>query len=298
MALLTALIDGDIPIYRATCAGGHHDFGFASDAPEEETPESYSVDVPEAKKILDALIEEIMCALGANEVHFAMSDSHEDGWRRKILPTYKTNRDDKPKPPGFYEVQEYAKQKYNGVVIPQLEADDILGIWATGKNIKGERVIVSEDKDMGTIPGLWWRPRKNTGEGQDEGIITTTRRQADQAHLLQTLMGDATDGYTGIPGVGIKKAQAYLDGDCSWLGVVAAYQAHGLDQKAAVLQARVARILRHGEYSHTHGVKLWVPWEPWCSLGIKPPERHASARSPSQGQAARSAGVTAKKAGH
>ena len=83
--------------------------------------------------------------------------------------------------------------------------------------------------------------------------------QADRTHLTQALTGDITDGYSGCPGIGPKTAIKVLkEGD--WIEVVAAYEKVGLTEEDALIQARVARILRHGEYNKkTKEVKLWTP---------------------------------------
>ena len=45
-----------------------------------------------------------------------------------------------------------------------------------------------------------------------------------------------------------------------WKLVVETYEKHGLDERDALQQARVARILRHGEYNNqTKEISLWIP---------------------------------------
>ena len=82
---------------------------------------------------------------------------------------------------------------------------------------------------------------------RDDGIIEVTEEDANYNHLLQALTGDAVDGYSGCPGIGIKRASRLLDADASWDSVIAAYDKAGLTEEDALVQARVARILRHGE---------------------------------------------------
>src|SRR3546814_8955273 len=65
-----------------------------------------------------------------------------------------------------------------------------------------DRVIVSEDKDMQTLPNVKiWRQDK---------LVETTAESAENFWLYQTLMGDSTDGYKGCPGCGPKSAEAIL----------------------------------------------------------------------------------------
>jgi len=139
---------------------------------------------------------------------------------------------------------------------PGLEGDDILGILATHpKAIRGQKIIVSIDKDMKTIPGYVWNPDKD-----DEPIFYSTE-EADYWHLYQTLTGDTTDGYPGLPGCGPKGAEKVLE-DPSWEAVVAAYEKKGLTEEDALVQARCARILRATDYDYAKKeVKLWCPAE-------------------------------------
>jgi DNA polymerase-1 len=79
-------------------------------------------------------------------------------------------------------------------------------------------------------------------------------------------MGDPADGYKGIPGVGLKRAAKILDqaedGEPQefWSLIVEAYEARGLTEDDAILNARMARILRWEDYDYDNKeVKLWTP---------------------------------------
>jgi DNA polymerase-1 len=134
-----------------------------------------------------------------------------------------------------------------------LEADDVLGILAT-KN--PDTIIWSEDKDLLTIPAKHWI----NGE-----LATITEEEANYNFLFQTLVGDSTDNYSGCPTVGPKTANKLLSSGCTWDTVVAAFKSKGLSEDVALENARLARILRDGEYNTETGeVKLWQP--PLASL--------------------------------
>jgi len=175
--------------------------------------------------------------------------------RREVLPTYKHNRKGKRKPLVFSALREYCFDVYRTICINTLEADDLMGLLATGwKRGLGKTIIVSEDKDMSTIPGLLYNPNR-----AEEGIRKITKKEADLSHLTQALVGDATDGYVGCPGVGPKTAAKWLKKG-KWVEVIAAYEKAGLTEADALVQARVARILRRGEYNHrSKKVNLWKP---------------------------------------
>ena len=138
-----------------------------------------------------------------------------------------------------------------------LEADDVMGIMATEPTVDEERILVSIDKDMRTIP---------CNLSQDGMTVEKIPEKiANYNFMIQTIMGDKTDGYDGIDGVGIKTAEKLLlkYTNCTlpdlWKIVKGIYKEKGYTQKEALQQARVAHILRHGEYNKKTGkVKLWT----------------------------------------
>jgi DNA polymerase-1 len=138
--------------------------------------------------------------------------------------------------------------KYNTIIYKGLEADDVLGILGTSNP---DTIIWSEDKDLLTVPARHWL----NGE-----VATITEEEADYNLAYQTLVGDSTDNYSGCPTVGPKTANKLLSNGCGWDKVVAAFKAKGLSEEVALENARLARILRNGEYDTDTGeVKLWQP---------------------------------------
>lgn len=217
----------------------------------------------------DATVDEIVTALKADKVIVALSD--ETNWRKSVMPTYKHNRVAKRKPVIYKAMREYVAETRETYQRPGLEGDDILGILSTHPHlVKGEKVIVSIDKDMQTVPSLLLndgRARKAMADGQgvsyDQFIYEVTEAAADKQHLLQTLTGDVTDGYPGCPGVGPVKAEKLLGdstGKDAWGIIVAAYKKAGLSEEVALMNARVARICRSSDYDFTtKEIKLWQP---------------------------------------
>jgi DNA polymerase-1 len=141
---------------------------------------------------------------------------------------------------------------------PTMEADDIMGILSTHPTlVPGRKVTVSEDKDLATIPGWLWNPAK------DRKPHLISEDYADYFHMYQTLVGDSTDNYKGCPGVGPVKADKLIkDAHPAdlWELVVSAYEAKGLTEEDALLQARLARISRAEDYDFKGGkVILWNP---------------------------------------
>ena len=90
-------------------------------------------------------------------------------------------------------------------------------------------------------------------------VVEVDKEEADFNFLYQTLVGDSTDNYKGCPTVGAKKAEKLLlDKGATWNTVVDAYASQGLGEEVAIENARLARILRDGEYNFkTKEVTLW-----------------------------------------
>ena len=215
-------------------------------------------DLEEGKQRVDAELASLRARLKADTLVIALSDKSEPNWRLGVLPSYKVNRGDKPLPVLLAELRAYLGEVYKAVSHPSLEGDDVLGLLATNRQVRGRKIIVSIDKDLRNIPGLLFNPMK-----EDLGVVKITEDAADYNHLMQVLTGDRTDGYTGLPGCGPVKAERILHSVPSgkrWAAVVAAYEGEGFTEADALVQARVARILRHGEYIIASGlVRLWKP---------------------------------------
>ena len=196
--------------------------------------------------------------LEADEVVIALSDSKN--FRMGILPTYKENRKKSRKPLCLGDVREHLIYNHKAVIIPTLEADDVIGIMATENTHRNtEFIIVGIDKDYKTIPAKSYNPNK-----PDLGIYEQSPLEADRFWMMQALMGDAVDGYKGCPTVGPKKAETLLgelqDFDSMWLKVVETYEKQGLTRLDALVNARVARILRFGDYNKkTKHINIWTP---------------------------------------
>lgn len=217
-----------------------------------------TLNVAAAWESVRSQIVNLMKQFDTKDVVFALSGT--ENWRKTVLPTYKANRVGVKKPAGYGALREIALAHPLAAMHPKLEADDLLGIRATKPGAK--TIIVSSDKDMRTIPGHLYNPTKGTETDDDVD-------SADCWHLMQTLMGDASDGYKGCPGMGEVKAgkllsqhtaSGKLDRTAAWADITAAYVKAGLCEEEALVQARVARILRYGEFDFSSGeVKLWQP---------------------------------------
>jgi len=113
---------------------------------------------------------------------------------------YKGNRKYGNKPIIFPALKEYLRQEWNFISVPELEADDLVSIYHDPL----KTVICSPDKDV-----LYQNRGIHYNYGKAETVVV------DETEALtflwkQMLMGDSTDGITGIPKVGPKTADTWL----------------------------------------------------------------------------------------
>lgn len=256
----TLLIDGDTLVFEAAIA---HEY----EAQWDWGLWTLHAHLDPAIVQLDAAIDEIAEKLQASRVIIALSD--DSRWRNAVMPEYKNHRQKTRKPIIYRPLREYLHETREVFQRPGLEGDDVLGILSTHpKLIDGEKIIVSLDKDMYTIPGLIVNYKRAREDDHWEPTAVGVA-QADYNHMLQTLSGDTTDGYKGCPGLGPKKAADLLmpvwqgkefPVKLAWQTVVSAYQREGLGELVALQNARVARICRHTDYDFKEKqVRLWTP---------------------------------------
>jgi DNA polymerase-1 len=213
---------------------------------------------------IEEKISSLKETLEADAVVLALSD-YDRPWRKEIMPTYKANRKATRKPVIFQPLRDYCHESYVTFQRQGLEGDDCLGILATNPALfKGEKIVVSLDKDMKTIPGKHYNMLKGIEFERSE-------EDADYFHFTQILTGDSTDGYGGCPGVGPVSAQKILypfagemghnfDRVGAWQAIVKAYVKAGLNEEEAIRTGRVSRICRHGDYHYDKKeVILWNP---------------------------------------
>ncbi len=258
----TLLIDADVVAYEAA---------FSNEQAFEFEPGwwTWQVKWDDVLESFDATVQTMMDTLQADDFKLCLTDS-EGNFRFGIHRDYKGGRKSVRKPIILKHFKQFLIDERKAFFKPGLEGDDCMGILATHpKLIPGEKIIVSIDKDMRTIPGKFIR------WGTEEGCVIEeiSPSRAFYNHMKQTLTGDTTDGYKGLPGCGPKKAETILNMDPSespdlspetagivWRSVVAAYEKAGLTEDDAVVQARMAKILdaKHYDFKAQREI-LWNP---------------------------------------
>lgn len=249
---MTLLIDADWLIHSG-CAACEVDTKW------DDCIHTLHLDEGDVKDFIAMKLEYWRELTGHTDVIMCFSDYPT--FRHEMNDEYKANRIGKRKPLGMKDIRRWVTDNYITRVCAGLEADDVLGLLATGALV-ADPIIVSIDKDMRTIPCSLLA---------SDTVETVTPAQANRAWMLQALTGDSTDNYSGLKGVGPVSAAKIL-GDTEHLGelwekVVAAYRKAGATFQDALFNARMARILRYGDYDfHAGTVSLW---DPDCDPAVK-----------------------------
>lgn len=254
------LIDGDEYLFKA-CAAVEREVRW-----DDQNHVLYC-NRNEAWDNFQRLVRQLFERFGTEE-HFLCFSGEQPYFRHALSHNYKPGRARKPL--CYAELRELCDTEYRVVTFPHIEADDVMGIMSTqdrtGQRFgRGRRIIISQDKDMKGVPGWLSQDGWKTARISEEA--------ADLFHLTQTLTGDKTDGYAGLPGCGPVKAEkvlqdainanAHLSGTVAvavWPAVVKAYEKAGLTKADALTQARLARILRWSDWDRAKKEPiLWTP---------------------------------------
>lgn len=257
------LIDGDIEAYKAAAA-------VQLNIEWEEGLTTVLANLDDARDIMDTSIREHRERLGVEEVVICLSDTRN--FRKvAVWDGYKANRKDVVRPVLLADCVRHLRAAYPWARSPWLEADDVMAGFA---HRHPDSVIVSIDKDMKSVACRLFNPNR-----PDDGAVTISDSFAYWNHMLQTLAGDSSDGYSGCPGIGPKKAEAALlaalaPGETPhrfkettkgtlWKTVLSLFEARWKDTTipfadAALRMARLAKIVT-GPAPLGTGPNLWEP---------------------------------------
>lgn len=246
----TALIDGDIVAYA-----------LSSDA---ETKIDWDgdgnitriADPDHAIEMIKRRIDKYVKKVDADDVVLCLSDPKRIYFRHEVFPAYKQGRTHGALPVVLLDVKDRLINGEAGVTTvwyQKLEADDVMGIYATRGN---ETVIITEDKDLEQIPGPHWRPSR------DKDVRDISVEQASINFYVQALSGDTTDGVPGCRRVGPVRAKKviapYTTDAWRWMSLKQEYVRRGHTEEYALQQARVIRILTDKEFVQQQ-IMLWEP---------------------------------------
>lgn len=230
------LIDADYIVYKS-CAAAEFDIDYGNDVivVGSKFSEAYANTIKDINRIKSGFFDADVILFFSDSINF----------RKRVDPAYKGHRNRK-KPCGYKRVINKLHDDYKVIIMPELEADDAMGVYATSND---DCIICSPDKDMKQIPGQLFN--------MDE-VFTITPAEGWQWFLIQTLSGDQTDGYSGAPGFGVKtSAKFFAEHGYTWNSVTDAFIQKGLTEEDALKNARLAKILTAEDYNN--GPILWSP---------------------------------------
>lgn len=150
-----------------------------------------------------AFCDDAIIALGA-----------EDGkcYRDDLFPLYKKSpsrvKGRKKRLDHTAAAKEYISGIAGCIMVDNIEADDLLGHWAT--QLRGESVVISVDKDLRQMEGTFYNPHKRVDGVYVEEYAVISEEGGNLFFLEQLLSGDAMDHIPGLPGVGPITAKKLL----------------------------------------------------------------------------------------
>ena len=232
------LIDADYIVYKS-CASAETEIDFGEDL--IVVTSLFSQAMKAVHRELDKIKKEFF------DPTLILFFSDSKNFRKDLYPDYKGHRNRK-KPCAYRRVINELANRYEVIIMPWLEADDSLGVYATAYP---DCILCSPDKDMRQIPGRLYDMNET---------ITIDKTEGDKWHFIQTLAGDQTDGYAGVPGYGVKTAAKYLEKEgYTWEMIVKAFESKGMSEDDALVNARLAKILQAENYDFTKHEPI-----PWC----------------------------------
>ena len=235
------LIDADFIVYKS-CASAEEDFDFGDDVIIVTSR------FREAMRITEDQITKLKRNIPFEDLEVILFFSDSKNFRKNIYKDYKGNRNRK-KPAGYKRVINELSKSYEVIIMPWLEADDSLGIYATAYS---DCILASPDKDMRQIPGLLYDMNR---------MRTITKEEGLKWHYVQSLAGDQTDGYAGVKGFGVRKAERHFDKfGYKWESIIKAYKSTGMTEDDALRNTRLAKILQVEDYDYKKNRPIY--WSP------------------------------------
>lgn len=209
---MRAIIDGDLLAYE--CAFGADVSWKSITGGDSTSPFSH------VEKLLLERIEFIMRQAGADDCTIYVTEGRTFRFDIAKTKAYKANRK-KPKPFHHKNIIAYLKGQLGAKSIPNLEADDSMAIDHVHSE---DTILCSRDKDLMSIPGMFYRWELGKGSSwgpapiSKEGFLNLDRSKKPPKltggglgwFYAQLLMGDTVDNIGGAGGVGPVNAYALL----------------------------------------------------------------------------------------
>lgn len=179
---------------------------------------------------------------------FVFCFSHGKTFRYDVAQTkpYKGNREKLEKPVHFDEIKQFAMETYNGIMIDNTEADDV--VISIADLYKPDFVLAGIDKDGLQMEGLHFNYVKHEFKH-----MTTKDAQYNLAY--QMLVGDNVDNIQGVPKIGAVKAEKLLkeSKDPYFVTVKKIYDEKGMTEEQFnehILLLRMKKDISHPYHNH------------------------------------------------
>lgn len=259
------LIDADSALYRAGCANETRSYLVVLDGNVigEEHYKKDAVALAEQYEGAEIVPHKEAGAIGITlynlrqvcksffslkHTAYEMYFGGKGNFRLDIFPEYKQDRDPLLKPLHLTQMKKHLEGQYGAIPVDGEEADDRVS-WRQMQCIENgvESCIVTIDKDLNNTQGYHYNWLK-------EHLYYVSPEEADLNFARQCLMGDSTDGITGLPNVGKETALSILpEYREDWLDVVKQeYENRGFDMDYLTQQGRALWMRRKPD-------ELWVP---------------------------------------
>lgn len=255
------LIDADILVYRMAFRHQSKPFGeLVVDKLEDAVNDLR--DFVDDLKVATGATSEVLCLTGSKNF-------------RKELGEYKLARRKVDPPVLLGDLKNSLGYYFEIAQEDVLEADDLLSILMDSNSI-----LASTDKDLNQVPGehVNWSKNQRYTVSPEDGF---------KFFLQQVISGDSGDGYSGVPGIGEKKAKKFVEdlwkdlekllgdprvsseyiAESIWRAIDELYESKGLTEDDALLNARFAFILDSEHWDpDKHEVKLWGPEDMYFTI--------------------------------
>jgi hypothetical protein len=215
----------------------------------------YRTDFDDLLKTAIMRVEEIRHHTSTKDVELYFSSGKT--FRHKLCDTYKGNRKTMRYPEGLEWLKNELIKHYNGKVLDEVEADDMV-VYLKRTN-PDKYVLCAIDKDvLNSVPGKhfdYYYKRMHFVEIDEQ----TTIKWA----YIQCLMGDPSDNVAGLRGIGKKRAEKAL-AECAtpceyWEKVVGMYIDRGHSIEDAIETMRLVHMHQISVQDGKIKVELWQP---------------------------------------
>lgn len=225
------IIDGDTYIYKAACACSS-----LINIDKDLYYEGY--DLNKARTYLREAVANLCEKCRVDDYVMVIEAVGSTNFRKMLNENYKSNRKNIKRPVMLNIVRKMVKEEFVTASIPCLEADDVVRIMYE----RGDgNVIASIDKDLKTFPSTIYDSYHDT-------FTYVLPQQAEANFKRQLLIGDATDGYSGIKGIGQATANKLLMDGITEDDIMQIYIDKGMGIEAFKSTYNSAKILGNNDY--------------------------------------------------